>query len=612
MNIAGMKSQFEEIPRNVPCSKYWCDICKVACVSALNLQEHIRGYQHRKVEQILKETLAPAMNSGCDTRTFDDYLLSWNADEPLIGLNYVIEYQRDGGRDPMYECTLCDFTGYLRIFVSHLGGIKHRMNYMSREYPEMMKWDANKLKQEELCLIVKERAAIIEKLEGRRTIKVIRGQDPPSTIGVVKRVPLPSNPGPIANPPPPMYPQFNSSDVRMNQGGSIQEGIDSQNYAHHSYQDYGSKGWQQEWGRNPSKLEQDLMEGIMNAREQSLTSEMMYSVPRNEEGQYRADVRTADMYSDWRRDSKDLYGESVGAMDRYAEPRKDNKTQYRENISSGYTDWKRDNKEQYVAATVSYDHYSDQRGGPYGDRVQDSAGYADWRKVRHEEPENDIRSSDRYSDIRKDDQLQYVDDSRGADWRRHDRKQYEDEYSAREQIGKPDHWTEQKGDYSKPQTFPDAIDLKRKKLYEYLQRFQIKSEDDASFVLKVTKAFKDALISYYQKKETDPAMRPTLDQRTTRSIGIPDDYSRYKPDVPASAVRGSESPRGGYDWKQDTLATNLRQSLESSSYLSSATPARDSALYSSSGRGYSSDYKSSIQDVNWGMNTSTTNTYFGR
>ncbi|XP_078093418.1 uncharacterized protein LOC144509030 [Mustelus asterias] len=634
MNIADMKSQFEEIPRNVPCSKYWCDICKVACVSALNLQEHIRGYQHRKVEQILKETLGnkagtptpttPAMNSGCDTRTFDDYLLSWNANEPLIGLNYVIEYQRDGGRDPMYECTLCDFTGYLRIFVSHLGGIKHRMNYMSREYPEMMKWDANKLKQEDLCLIVKERAAIIEKLEGRRRIKIIRGQDPPSTIGVVKRVPLPNNPGQVGNPPQPLYPQFNSSDVRMNEGGSMQEGMDSQNYAHHSYQEYGSKGWQQEWGRNPSKLEQDLMEGIMNTREQSLTNEMMYSAPRNEEGQYRADVRTTDTYSDWRKDSKDPYEECVGAMDRYADPRKDSRTQYRESISSGYSDWKRDNKEPCEKSTVIYEHYSDQQGGPYGVRVQDSAGYPDWRKVHHEEPENDIRRSDRYSDIRKDDLLQYVDDNRGADWRRHDRKQNEDEYRAREQIGKPDHWTEPKNslvwryrrwtgsDRPRPQNFPDAIDLKRKKLYEYLQRFQIKSEDDASFVLKVTKAFKDALISYYQKKETDPATRPTLDQRTARSSGIPDDYSRYNPDVPASAVRGSESPRGSYDWKQNTLATNVRPLLESSSYLSSATPARNSALYPSSGRGYSSDYKSGIQDVNWGMNTSMTNTYFGR
>ncbi|XP_067866438.1 uncharacterized protein [Heterodontus francisci] len=517
--------------------------------------------------------ITPVMNSS-DASSLEEYFMSWNVDEPLIGLNYVIEYRRDGGRDPMYECTLCDFTGYLRIFVSHLAGFKHRMNYMSKEYPEMMKWDATKLKQEELCIIVKERAAIIEKLEGRRNVQVIRGQDPPSTIGIVKRVPLPSNAGQIANPPQPMYPRFSSSDVRMNQGGNMQEGMNSQSYAQHSYQEYGSKGWQQEWGRTPSRMEQDLMEGIMNPREQSV-SEMRYSTSRDDEGQYRADVRASDMYSDWRRDSKDLYGECMGAMDRYTDLRKENRMQYQENISSGYTNWKRDNKEQYVDATVSYDQYSDQRiderGGPYGDRVQDSAGYADWRKVRQEESENDIRSSDRKSDRRM----------------------------------------EHRGDYSQTQSFSDVIDLKRRKLYDYLQSFQIKSEDDASFVLKVTKAFKDALISYYQRKEIDPAMRATLDQRTARSTGIPDDYSRYNPDVSASAVRGSESPRGGYDWKQDTLATNLRQ-FESASYLSSTTPARDSALYSSSSRGYSSDYKSSLQDVNWGMNTSTNNTYFGR
>ncbi|XP_067860926.1 uncharacterized protein [Heptranchias perlo] len=564
------------------------------------------------------------MSSG-DARTLEEYIMSWNADEPLIGLNYVIEYQRDGGREPMYECTLCDFTGYMRIFVLHLGGFKHRMNYMSKEYPEMMKWDGTKLKQAELCDIVKERAAIIEKLEGRRSIQVVKGQDPPSTIGVVKRVPLPSNSGQLSNPPQPTYPRMNSSDVRMNQGniGSsmsydrVQERMNSQSYAQHSYQEYGSKGWQQEWERNPSRMEQDLMDGIMNPRgEQSLRGEMIYSAPRDDEGQYGADVRTSNMYSDWRRDDKDPYGESVGTMDRYADLRKDNRTQYGENILSGYTDWNRDNKEQYVDATVSYDRYSDQRindqGGPYGDRIQDSAGYADWRKVHQEEYENDIGGSDRYSNIRKDDQPQYVDDGRGADWRRDDRKQYEDEYSARQQTGKSDRWMEQKCDYSQPQSFSDVVDLKRKKLYDYLQNFQIKSEDDASFVLKVTKAFKDALISYYQKKETDPAIWASLDQRTARSTGIQDDYSRYNPDVSASAIRDSESPRGGYDWKQDTLATNLRQSLDSTAYLSSTTPARDSALYSSSSRGYASDYKPSIQDVNWGTNTNTNNTYYGR
>ncbi|XP_048412655.1 uncharacterized protein LOC125464367 isoform X1 [Stegostoma tigrinum] len=592
MNIAGIQTQFEDGARNVPCSKYWCDICKVACISAVNLQEHIRGYQHRKVEQILRETwgnkvsnvTTPAMNTGPDTRTFDDYLLSWNADEPLIGLNYVIEYQRDGGRDPMYECTLCDFTGYLRIFVSHLGGIKHRMNYMSREYPEMVKWDATKLKQEELCLIVKERAAIIEKLEGRRSIKVIRGQDPPSTIGVLKRVPLPSN------------------DSRMNQGGSLQEGMNSQSYAQHSYQEYGFK----EWERSSSQMEQDLIEDTMYTRDQSLTSKMMYSVPRHDEGQYRAEVRPSDMYSDWRRDDKDFYEENIGVMDRYADHRKDNKSQYREIISSGYADVKRDSKEQYVEASIVYDEYFDHRGGPYGDRLYESA---DWRKVRHKEHENDIRSSDRYSNIRND-QPRYIDDGRGADWKRDDRKQYEEEYSAREQTGKSDHWMQKKGDYSQPPRFPDVIDNKRKKLYNYLQSFQIKSEDDASFVLKVTKAFKDALISYYQKKESDPVMRATLDQRTARSTGIPDGYSRYNPDASASAVRGSESPRGDYDWKQDILATDLRQSLESSSYLSSVA-VRDSAMYSSSGRGYSSDDRSGSQHLNWGMNANSANTYFG-
>ncbi|XP_059828489.1 uncharacterized protein LOC132395630 isoform X1 [Hypanus sabinus] len=495
-----------------------------------------------------------------NARTLDEYIISWNVEEPLIGLNYVIEYQRDGGREPMYECTLCDFTEYLHVFVLHLGGFKHRMNYMTKEYPDMMKWDRTKLKEEELSNIVKERAAIIEKLEGRRCIQVVRGQDPPNILRVVRRVQLPSN------------------------------------------------SWQQEWERNPSRMEQELIEGIRNQRELSMRKEMMLSTPRDH-GQYEADFRTSDKF-DWRRDDKDFYGENV-ATDRFT----DNRMQYRENTSSGYTDLHRDNKEEYVEPALNYNQYSnqrvDERRGLYGDLKQESLKYADWSKIYQQESGNDFRASDRYSSTRKDEHPQYLEDGRGTDYRRDDRK-YEDEYIAREQIRKPDYWMEQKDDFSQPPNFSDVgdIDLKRKKLYDYLQNFKIRTEDDASFVLKVTNTFKAALISYYQRKETDPSSRATLDQRTTRSIGTPDGYSRYNPDVSASAVRDSESYRGVYDWKQDTLATNMRQSNDSSLYLSSATPYRNSALHSSLSRGYSPDYKSNTQDINWGRNAD--NTYYGR
>ncbi|XP_078279520.1 uncharacterized protein LOC144606894 isoform X2 [Rhinoraja longicauda] len=496
------------------------------------------------------------MNST-DTRNLDEYIMNWNIDEPLIGLNYIVEYQRDGGREPMYECMLCDFTGYMHIFVLHLVGFKHRMNYMTKEYPEMMKLDTSKLKHEELCDIIKERAVIIQKLEGKKSIQVVRGHDLPSTVGMVKRVPLPGN------------------------------------------------SWQQEWEKNPLKMEQNLMEGIRNLREQSMRNEIMFSTPRD--GQYGADVRTSDTYSDLRRDGRDLREENMGATDRFT----DKRMQYRENVLSGYTDWNRDKKEPYVESTVSYDQYSNQRvydrGGLQEDRVQEAPGYVDWKNVHQPESENYFRSSDRYSNVRKDEQPLYQGAGRGTDYRKDDRK-YEDEYSAREQTGKLN-CMEQKCDFAQPQNFSDVIDLKRKNLYDYLQSFKIKSEDDASFVLKVTKAFKDALIRYYQRKENDPAIKATFDQRATRSIGALNDYSRYNPDVSTSAVRVSESSRGVYDWKQDSLPPTLRQSHDPTSYQSSTTPGKDSALYSSNKR-YSTDYKSNTRDVNWGPNAS--NAFYSR
>lgn len=480
--------------------------------------------------------------ASTNAQTLDEYIMNWNTDEPLIGLNFVIEYQREEGREPIYECMLCEFTGHPHIFVLHLSSFKHRMNYMTKEYPEIMKLDASKLKHEELCDIIKERAAIIQKLEGKKSIQVVRGHNPPCTISMVERVPFQSN------------------------------------------------SWQQEWEKNPVKMEQNLMEGIRNLREQSVRNEIMFSTPRDG-GQYGADVRTSDTYSDLRRDGRDVREENMGGTVSFTY----NRTQYRGTASSGCTDWDRDKKEQYVESTVGYDKYSnkricDDRRGPQEDHVQEASGYVDWKNVHQRESENEFRSSDRYSNVRKNEQPQYQGDGRGTNYRKDDRK-YEDEYSAREQTGKVDYCMEQKSDFAQPQIFSDVVDLKRKKLYDYLQSFKIKSEADASFVLKVTKAFKDALIRYYQRKGHDPAIMATFDQRTTgsRSIGAQGGYSRYNPDVSASATRDSESSRGAYDWKRDSLPTNLSQSHDSTLYQSSTTP----ALYSSN-KGYSTDYKSNL------------------
>lgn len=191
-----------------------------------------------------------------------------------------------------------------------------------------------------------------------------------------------------------------------------------------------------------------------------------------------------------------------------------------------------------------------------------------------------------------DKQGPYQDDTRSSVWRRDGQNQYENEHSEREQTGKFHHWRVDKDNYSRTESVSDVADIKRKKLYDYLQNFQIKSEDDASFVLKVTKAFKDAIITYYKRKETDPATRLSLDQGIARCFKSPDDYSRYKTEVSAADLRDSESRRGGCDWKQDTPA-NVRPPLDHPSYVSSSTSARDYA--SPSGRAYEYNFGFKIQ-----------------
>ncbi|XP_042188080.1 uncharacterized protein si:ch211-197h24.6 isoform X2 [Callorhinchus milii] len=92
---------------------------------------------------------------------------------PLIGLNHVIEYQSEGAPDPLFFCRLCGYRGGFSSFLSHLFGYKHRLKYISKEYPEALQLEGAKLKHSEMNALVKEKAALIEKLDGRGKVKIV-------------------------------------------------------------------------------------------------------------------------------------------------------------------------------------------------------------------------------------------------------------------------------------------------------------------------------------------------------------------------------------------------------------------------------------------------------
>ncbi|XP_053803799.1 uncharacterized protein LOC128790745 isoform X2 [Vidua chalybeata] len=150
---------------------FYCNICKIWCSSALNLQTHFLGAKHRTVEEALK-THGMLKTEGClgkklktpvklpdfvktegclgkkvktpgklpdfvpleaekfNGQTLEDQLNTCKDSEPALGLNYIIEYRTKDNVPFLYECQLCYCkTGLSNMFM-HVCGSKHRLAYL--------------------------------------------------------------------------------------------------------------------------------------------------------------------------------------------------------------------------------------------------------------------------------------------------------------------------------------------------------------------------------------------------------------------------------------------------------------------------------------------------
>ncbi|XP_030346517.1 uncharacterized protein LOC115609891 isoform X1 [Strigops habroptila] len=178
-----------EIKKQV--NPFYCNICKIWCASALNLQTHFLGFKHKTVEEALK---AHGIVSGsgeqmktpvklpdyvqteperCHGQTLEEQLNTCKDSEPALGLNYIIEYRSKENFPFLYECQLCHCkTGLSNMFM-HVCGSKHRLAYLKQHYPEIAESDEVKGKGSELNRKVKQVALTIEKKEGRKQIKIV-------------------------------------------------------------------------------------------------------------------------------------------------------------------------------------------------------------------------------------------------------------------------------------------------------------------------------------------------------------------------------------------------------------------------------------------------------
>ncbi|XP_060103778.1 uncharacterized protein LOC132577996 [Heteronotia binoei] len=160
---------------------YYCEICKVPCLSAIILQTHFAGIRHKKRERALKRKCAPPVINeepmyvkrplSKSIRCLKDYMKDPNREEPLIGLEYVLEVQFQGRRDPCYECQLCMFKTEIVPMIEHLIGQRHRKAYIIKHYPDKGKRKANDPK-EDRARFFRRIAREIEKEEGLKMYKV--------------------------------------------------------------------------------------------------------------------------------------------------------------------------------------------------------------------------------------------------------------------------------------------------------------------------------------------------------------------------------------------------------------------------------------------------------
>ncbi|XP_025911428.1 uncharacterized protein LOC112960934 isoform X2 [Apteryx rowi] len=173
---------------------FYCNICKIWCASALNLQTHFLGFKHKTVEEALKAHGIVKTASGLGEqvnapvklpdyvqteperfhgRTLEEQLNTCKDSEPALGLNYIIEYRSKDNFPFLYECQLCHCkTGLSNMFM-HVYGSKHRLAYLKQHYPEIAESDEVKGKGSELNRKVRQVALTIEKKEGRKQIKVV-------------------------------------------------------------------------------------------------------------------------------------------------------------------------------------------------------------------------------------------------------------------------------------------------------------------------------------------------------------------------------------------------------------------------------------------------------
>ncbi|XP_075068833.1 uncharacterized protein LOC142158612 isoform X3 [Mixophyes fleayi] len=157
---------------------FFCHLCKISCVSALNLQSHFLGFKHKKAEEALRnhgesdDQQTPTKAGG----TLEDQINACKTTEPAVGLEYIYEFQNDDYST--FVCRLCSCRLGLSNMFMHIIGAKHKINYLSKHHPTMGISSAFQVtgpKRIKRIKKLKQACIAVEKKFGRKIINIVNG-----------------------------------------------------------------------------------------------------------------------------------------------------------------------------------------------------------------------------------------------------------------------------------------------------------------------------------------------------------------------------------------------------------------------------------------------------
>ncbi|XP_019395534.1 PREDICTED: uncharacterized protein LOC109313433 [Crocodylus porosus] len=135
---------------------------------------------------VMLETAKPVKRKLTkDITCLKDFMEDPKREEPLVGLEHVVEIRFAGRREPYYECKLCVFNAQLVPMIGHLSGYKHRRAYVDKEYRDKINKIMPTVKEDKVSFF-RRIAREIEKTEGLKMFKT-KDYTGPSTSSPSKK-----------------------------------------------------------------------------------------------------------------------------------------------------------------------------------------------------------------------------------------------------------------------------------------------------------------------------------------------------------------------------------------------------------------------------------------